>query len=146
MIRRWFRQDPGANIGVSCRASNLLGLDADERHGGVDAVGDLERELGDLPDTPRVLTPDGFRVVLQHPGADRLVSKVTTDSGEVEVLDRKYMLMPPSVHPCGLRCAWFRHPDDAPAADLADLWITRLLVSEMSSTTCGDLPFTTLDV
>ena len=35
-------------------------------------------------------------------------------------------------------CAWFRHPDDAPVADLADLWVTRLLGSEMSSTTCSN--------
>ena len=47
------------------------------------------------------------------------------------------MLMPPSVHRCGWPCVWFRHPDDAPVANLADLWVTRLLGSEMSITTCS---------
>lgn len=57
--RRWA---PGANIGVGCRASRIVGLDLD-RHPGVDGVATFERLLDrhgqPWPDTLTVRTPHG---------------------------------------------------------------------------------------
>lgn len=58
MIQQLWRDNPRANIGVPAGAHFWV-LDIDPRHGGIEALQNLEGENGELPDTLRSVTPSG---------------------------------------------------------------------------------------
>ncbi len=63
-IRGWCEKWPTANIGILTGApSGLMVLDVDPRHGGDDALRELEAQHGALPGTIEALTPSGGRHV-----------------------------------------------------------------------------------
>jgi putative DNA primase/helicase len=120
-IAGWWREWPGANIGVATGSpSGMAVLDVDPRHGGDESLRDLEARYGPLPDTPTVLTGGGG----QH-YYFALPQGVTVRTRKVAPgLDLKgeggYVVAPPSVHPSGRRYEWElgRSPDDLPLAPL----------------------------
>lgn len=98
-IRRWWKQWPDANVGVACRASRLLVLDVDERHGGSAALERLYAKLGPLPFTLTVKTGNGWHYYFQLPEA--LGDAVGKLAEGVEVKFNGYVVAPPSLHPSG---------------------------------------------
>lgn len=122
-VFRWWRAVPTANVGVSCHPSGVVVIDVDPRNGGDDALHDLERDLGPLPETVSAETGGGgWHYLFRHPGGD-LVG-VLVDG--VDVKDHGYVVAPPSVHPSGRRYTWDLSPADVPVADLPDAWVARL--------------------
>src|SRR5262249_32213113 len=94
----------------------------DDRNGGDDRLADLERELGQLPHTPRVLSGGGVHIYAQNPGL-RMVRQIATG---VEVRDQGYVVAPPSKHHSGRSYVWEIDPDEAPVAQLTLQWLERL--------------------
>jgi hypothetical protein len=81
-------------------------LDVDPRHGGDDALTELERQHGALPDTARVSTGGRGTHVYFAPDA-----RFTTSRGGLPVgLDVRghggYVILPPSIHPNGRTYQW----------------------------------------
>lgn len=124
-VRAWWRRWSDANIGIACRASGLVVLDVDPRHGGDDALFELERELGALPDTLRALTGGGgLHVLFKHPGVE-LRGEIASG---VEIKDAGYIVASPSVHPSGRAYVWEIAPGEGPLAPLSEPWLARARV------------------
>jgi hypothetical protein len=122
IIRSWFRREPDAGVAIADRQSGLIAIDRDDRHGGDDQLHELERELGRLPATPRVITPGGIHVYHENP---RIRTRNRLADG-VDIRDRAYTVAPPSRHESGRRYEWEIPPDEVPVAPLPVSWIERL--------------------
>ena len=117
VLRDWWARWPRANVGVlTGPESGLLVLDIDYRHGGDEALADLVREHGPLPETPEALTGNGRHLYFRWPDGAK--------SGNIGPgLDIKaaggYVVAPPSLHVCGSRYAWDAGAglDDVPLAE-----------------------------
>jgi hypothetical protein len=105
--------------------SGLVVLDIDPRNAGDETLGRLERELGPLPSTPRVLTPSGGQHFYFR---DDVGSYVATAGEGVDVKSAGYVLTPPSIHPNGKPYRWDAgaHVEDTPIASLPDPWLALL--------------------
>ena len=69
-VRAWWRRWPDANVGVPTgKRSGLLVLDVDPDDGGAEALAELERTQGALPNTTRARTGGGgVHVYFRYPG------------------------------------------------------------------------------
>jgi hypothetical protein len=111
---------PGVNVGIAT-GHGFVVLDVDPRHGGIDALEELERRYGELPATAAVESGgDGWHYYFAAAGLG--CSKLFPG------LDLKgaggYVVAPPSVHPltgCAYRWEDKREPVPLPA------WLERLL-------------------
>lgn len=132
-IRQWWTEHPSANIGIATgKPSGLLVVDVDPRHGGDEALHELEAQQGPLPDTVESQTGGGGRhILLSYPGY--VVKSGTNALGPG--LDVKsgggYIVAPPSVHPSGRRYEWeaSSHPDEVEIAE-APAWMLAMLKTE----------------
>jgi hypothetical protein len=128
-VRQFWRDHPGSNIAVATGAVAWV-LDIDPRHGGAEALAELEREHGALPDTVRSLTPGGGGHVYFAPSP-----QVTTSRGQLPGgLDVRgyggYVIVPPSAGPDPqTRYRWEigASPDELPLAVAPD-WLVALIV------------------
>ena len=87
---RWFYQDPTANLGISCIASNLVVIDIDYRNGG--ALNEL------LPATYTVETGDGLHLYYKAHPSMRFPGTLWQG---VDVKHRGYVVAAPRLHPNG---------------------------------------------
>lgn len=117
-IRRWFTDNPDANIGAR-PAPKLLVIDIDPRNGGDQEWEDLTHGR-QLPDTLTVTTgSSGAHIWYQLPHPGPLRGKyghgidLKTHTG--------YLVMPPSIHPCG---GQYKITRWAPIAPLPDFLTT----------------------
>ena len=98
-IREWFRQYPDANLGiVTGRVSGLLVIDVDDK-GGVSGTATFRRlgqELGRLPGTLRVKTPNGVHHYFAYPGIEIRNSAGRLGEGIDIRADGGYVVAPPS--------------------------------------------------
>ena len=88
-ILTWFEKDPDINIGIHCKASNLVVLDVDTRNGGT---------TDGLPATRRIKTGNGFHYYY------RCNPEMTFPGKWREGIDIKfngYVVAAPSIHPNG---------------------------------------------
>jgi len=134
----WWKQWPGANIGVATgRESNLFVLDIDvkpaEGRDGHRALGELERKYGPLPQTVRAQTScGGEHVYFQYP-ADRELRNTAGALGPG--LDTRgeggFVVGPPSIHPNGSAYTFSadHHPLHIPLA-LPPHWLLNLLLTK----------------
>jgi putative DNA primase/helicase len=138
----WWRQWPDANIGVATGApSGLLVLDVDPRHGGDEALRDLEQWHGPLPQTVEALTGGGGQhIYFRCP--DGQASGKLADGIDLKA-NGGYIVAPPSVHPNGQRYAWelSRHPDDVSLADPPP-WLLALLTAPRAAAAAAPDPAT----
>ena len=131
-IRRWFTDEPAANLGV--RTDRLVVLDADPRHGGDETLAALERE-NVFPTTWRVLTggggehvifrcPDGVTIEVE-PRADNPRARRRHRYQSAWRLHRRAAVPP---HQSGRVYAWSvdHHPADVPLAE-APAWLVERL-------------------
>jgi hypothetical protein len=127
VIRKWFVDEPPANLGL--RTDQLVVLDADPRHGGDETLADLEH-ANPFPLTWRVLTGGGGEhVIFKCPDG------VTINSTQAETnpllgagidvrAQHGYIVAPPSRHISGRAYAWNVdfHPRDVALAE-APTWL-----------------------
>ena len=105
-IRRWWREYPKANVGVATgKVSDLIVLDVDPRHGGLESLQQFEDENGPLPEVPVVRTGGGgFHFHFKYlPG---LGNKTGLLPGLDVKSDRGYVVYPGSIHKSGKRYRW----------------------------------------
>jgi P4 family phage/plasmid primase-like protien len=131
-VRRWWADDPLANVGIATGAeTGILVLDVDPRHGGTSTMEKLQAELGPLPATVTASTGGGGRHLMFAYPSFR-VRKDTNGKSlgpGVDILsDGCIMVAPPSRHVSGKRYRWeegksFR---DLEPATLPEAWLDRL--------------------
>ncbi len=114
-IWSWWRRWPEANVGICTgRASGLVVLDVDDRHGGDASLETLEATYDQLPPTLTVHSGGGGRhLYFQHPGVYIPNSAQLGGLSGLDVrADGGYIVAPPSLHQSGLRYRWEepRHP------------------------------------
>jgi hypothetical protein len=132
-IKQWWAAAPAANVGIRTGAiSGLVVLDVDPRHGGDDALKELEQNHGKLPDTVIALTGGGgCHYLFAHPGPRVVVRNAVAVDG-ARGLDARgdggYIVAPPSRHPRGRDYLWelSSHPDEVPIA-VPPPWLLKLL-------------------
>src|SRR2546422_5264698 len=103
MIRRWWTIAPDANVGIRTGAvSGLVVLDVDPRHGGDEALHELERQHGQLPETITALTGGGgSHLFFAHPRDGVMVRSATRGAGLARLGVRGgggYIVAPPRGH------------------------------------------------
>jgi putative DNA primase/helicase len=126
-IRRWWAARPDANIGIATGGgSGLLVIDVDPRDDGDEALRDLERQYGALPQTVEALTGGGGRHVLLRCPTGQGCGKLTR--GIDIKANGGYIVAAPSLHPSGASYAWevAHHPDDVTIAE-PPAWLLALL-------------------
>jgi hypothetical protein len=142
-VRRWWGAEPDCGIGIAAKVGGLVVIDADLYKD--DCVfSALEGELGPLPETPRVLTPQGgchfyFRAE---------VGEYAGIAGcGVDVKSEGYVLAPPSVHPNGGLYRWDvgAHVLDTPLAALPDAWLRHLTSPRIDKALVTALPSSGVD-
>jgi Bifunctional DNA primase/polymerase, N-terminal len=132
-IRKWFADEPSANLGVV--TDNLVVLDIDPRHDGDSSFAELERDH-DFPLTWRVMTGGGGEhVIFKCPegaviGSSAASSNPLLGAG-IDIRARGgYIVAPPSRHLSGRGYAWNvdDHPTDIPLAE-APAWLVEALTA-----------------
>jgi hypothetical protein len=102
-VRRWWHQDPTANIGAPCKANGWAVLDIDPRNGGHASLCALEQRVGVLPGTTTQITGgDGLHLIYRSPS----VPLPATPFPGIDIKHNGYILLAPSVHHSGLRYQW----------------------------------------
>ena len=136
VIRRWFEEQPDANLGI-VGGRGLAVLDVDRDKGGVDSLCRLaaeHSENGTFPATAVAYTGSGgFHVYFRVPPDDTVGSPI----GFLPGLDVRskggQVVAPPSIHPgTGMRYRWIYHPRDGIA--LMPKWLLELLTVPANST------------
>ena len=139
-IRAWWAQYPNANIGLATGSTNgILVIDIDVNHtpgvDGTETMRDLEHELGKLPDTVEVLTPNGGRhLYFKYPAGYNIGSyKSPKENARWPGVDVRgnggYVAAPPSKIKCsdGARRAYewelSSYPNETEMAELPEAWI-----------------------
>lgn len=101
-IERYWRRWPDANIGL--RTGALAVVDVDPRNGGDDGLLDLERQIGELPETVTVNTGGGgLHFYFASPGAVPSRSNLGGFAGVDLKADGGYVVAAPSLHASGRR-------------------------------------------
>ena len=106
-IRRWWNEFPKANIGVATgKVSDLIVVDVDPRHGGMESLQQFENENGRLPDGPVVRTGGGgFHLYFRY-SSGIVGNKVGLLPGIDVRSDGGYVVYPGSIHSSGRRYRW----------------------------------------
>jgi hypothetical protein len=138
VIRKWFVDEPPANLGV--RTDLLVVLDADPRHGGDETLAALE-QANPFPLTWRVLTGGGGEHVLFRRPADIAISSSNAHDNRVlgPGIDVRaqggYVVAPPSRHISGRAYCWNVdfHPADIALAEAPPWLIERLAAPQAAS-------------
>lgn len=112
LIRKWWMQEPDANVGAPCKLNGWAVIDIDPRHDGDLTLRHIESRVGVLPGAPMQLSGgDGLHILYTSPGVDL---PGTLGPG-IDVKHNGYILLAPSVHKSGYRYQWsgdglFYHP------------------------------------
>lgn len=137
MICGWWEREPNANVGiVTGIKSNLLVLDIDEGHGGIESLKTLVNVYGELPNTPIAITGGGGRHIFfkYAAGTKNTASKIA--QGIDTRSEGGYVVGSGSIHPNGNEYRWDEkyNPETTPLAD-APQWLIKLLLAEQAQPT-----------
>lgn len=103
LIRRWWAEEPDANIGAPCKLNGWAVLDIDPRNGGYTSLCRIEERVGVLPGTTMQISGgDGLHMLYLSPGFD--LPKEPFPG--VEFKHNNYIVLAPSAHKSGDRYAW----------------------------------------
>lgn len=116
--------NPSYNIGMACGqvSGGIIAIDLDchsDEANGLHFLRDWEVEHGKLPETWTQITGSGGKQLFYRAGQDIRNSA----NGEIGVDVRGnggYVVLPPSLHPCGDCYEWSISPDDMDVADADD--------------------------
>lgn len=112
LIRKWWTEEPDANVGAPCKLNGWAVLDIDPRNGGYRSLCAIEDRVGLLPPTEMAITGgDGLHMAYLSPGFDLPGAPFPG----IDFKHNGYILLAPSVHSSGYRYRWFgdglfRHP------------------------------------
>ena len=128
-IRRWWRAEPEANIGIAVEKSGLLVIDVDPRNGGEATFDDLQAEHADLRSDVMAFTggkPTGLHHVFAAPTDVQLHPRGKLGAG-VDVKHNGYIVVEPSIHPSGKQYGWeaSSNPLDGVAPSPLPDWLRR---------------------
>lgn len=132
-IETWWRVRPDSNIGIACGPdSGLYVLDVDQH--GVDGEKTLKRvaaKLGALPVTVEQRTGSGGRQLFFVYPDGRVCRNTAGDKRGLGIGvdtrgDGGFVVVPPSLHPCGDHYRWTSGPHEARLAVLPEAWVARL--------------------
>ncbi|WP_326808152.1 bifunctional DNA primase/polymerase [Streptomyces sp. NBC_01775] len=103
LVRRWWTDEPDANIGAPCALNGWAVLDIDPRHNGDLTLRGLEQCVGVLPGSVMQITGgDGLHILYASPR--------TTLPGQcgpgIDIKHNGYILLAPSLHSSGHRYHW----------------------------------------
>jgi len=128
-IRAWWARWRDAGIGIPTgKASGLLTVDIDPRHGGDCSLTELIEAHGQLPETMEVRTGGGgHHIIFAYPQG----AEIRNSAGKLgEGIDVRgeggYNVAPPSLHASGRR---YERLNDAAPAPLPE-WLLKLLTEE----------------
>jgi hypothetical protein len=141
-VETWWRIRPDSNIGIACGPeAGLYVLDVDQ-HGtdGEEALAALVEKLGPLPETMEQRTGSGGRQLLfGYPHGRDLRNKAGSDHQSKYArsafrlppgIDSRgeggFVVVPPSLHPCGENYRWIRGPHEIERALLPEPWVAAL--------------------
>ncbi|MEV7240425.1 bifunctional DNA primase/polymerase [Streptomyces sp. NPDC093248] len=103
LIRKWWREEPDANIGAPCKLNGWAVIDIDPRNGGYESLCRIEERVGVLPGTTMQITGgDGLHMFYLSPGFD--LPKEPFPG--LEFKHNNYVVLAPSVHKSGCRYQW----------------------------------------
>jgi hypothetical protein len=122
-VRAWWAVHPNANIGLATgKRSGLWVLDIDGEQGGA-SLRALELANGGLPATVEAITGGGGRhLFFRMPEGIEIKCSAGALGAGLDVRgDGGYVIVPPSIHPCGRPYAW--SIDCAPAPADAPAWL-----------------------
>ncbi len=107
VIKGWWFDWPNSNVGiVTGRASNLLVVDVDPRHGGDKSLVDLEAEFGSMPATLRCTTGGGgAHYYFDLPDVE-IKNRVNFRPGLDVRAEGGFIVATPSTHISGKDYAW----------------------------------------
>jgi hypothetical protein len=145
-IRRYWMRWPHANIGIATgKASNLVVLDNDPRHGGDEGLALLQQQHGVFPLTIEAISGGGGgHLYFTAPADATIPNSVSKLAPGVDVRgEGGYIIAPPSVHRSGNTYEWelLHHPDEVPLAPLPE-WVITLA---HAATNGNGAPFTLPD-
>jgi hypothetical protein len=129
-IRAWWRQWPGANVGIAT-GEGLLVVDIDPRHGGSESLDALRDELGAWPDTVEALTGGGGRhIYFAAPEGQTVKNSAGLLGAGLDVRgDGGYVVAAPSNHATGGAYSWEASSDPTDGVPLAEIpaaWLARV--------------------
>jgi hypothetical protein len=139
-IEGWFRRWRDANVGIVTGAiSRLTVLDIDPKHGGDDALAELERRHGSLGPTVEVLTGGGGRHFYFASTGGEIRNRAGLAQGIDLRGDGGYIVAPPSIHPSGQPYRWIagHAPDECRLAPMPR-WILRMAGSARTGRSVED--------
>lgn len=135
-VESWWSQYPSANVGiVTGELNGLLVIDVDIKHDqgkyGDESLKDLERELGELPETWTALTGSGgLHYYFRYPDGHEIRNSASKLAQDIDIRAQGgYVVAPPSVHPdTGKLYEWEAgsEPSETPLAELPEKWLQRL--------------------
>jgi hypothetical protein len=103
LVRKWWAEEPDANIGAPCKLNGWAVIDMDPRNGGRESLIGIEKRVGVLPGTTLQITGgDGLHMFYLSPGFD--LPKEPFPG--VEFKHNNYVVLAPSVHKSGRRYQW----------------------------------------
>lgn len=122
-VRAWWKREPQANIGLAVPAAHVV-FDVDGGDG-IASRRELERQHGPLPFTLRQITGSGGEHwIFADPNPDELRQDVKFRAGlDTRCAGRGYVIVAPSVHPCGGVYRWLAVAEPAPLP----LWLRAMI-------------------
>lgn len=104
-ISKWWRRWPQANIGLLCgQASGVVVVDIDPRSGGTEAWAELIDIRGRVDTLEAMSGGGGSHYFFQAP--DYILAKGKLGAGVDLQGERSYLVLTPSLHPCGDPYEW----------------------------------------
>lgn len=128
----WFDAFPSANIGIATGEINgvvVIDVDVDEEKGvdGKEGLKELEKNLGNLPETWEAITGRGGRhLYFRYPAGHTISNSASSIANGVDVRGNGgYVVAPPSIHQNGRSYQWEveHYPNENPLADLPGKWV-----------------------
>ena len=140
--RQWWERKPNANIGIPTGTVNdLVVIDIDPKHGGLESLRELEGEYGyTLPRTVTIETGgDGFHYYLRKPAGVTITSRNGWRPGIDIKAEGGYVVGVESTHASGkkYRFAEGRAFGQVPIADIPD-WLLTLLPQKSEPPKCNN--------
>lgn len=116
---RTYRDTP-RNVGIATgRASGVVVVDVDARHGGYETMAALVAAHGPLPATLRARTGNGVHVYFAAPSTPLRSASNVLGAGVDVRAEGGLIVAPPSLHPSGARYRWINQCEPAPMPEWA---------------------------
>ena len=120
-IEEWWATWPDANVGLLLTPeSQMVALDVDNHHGkltGSESLDCFIAAYGPLPQTLEAKSGGGGRhFYYKLPGGLRLKKANGKIADGIEFFTNRFMVLPPSLHPSGVRYEWVKEEQEMAAA------------------------------